>query len=310
MICSLKQLRRYSTVVADTADVEAIARFQPTDATTNPSLILRQAQADQKTDLIQSTRQKLAQGKFDSSADAVRELAIQFGAQITHQIPGYVSTEVNAMLSFDQQGSVNEAHKIIARYQDLGVPKERILIKLASTWEGIQAASELESEGIGCNLTLLFCESQAIAAAHAKATLISPFVGRIYDWHVANGFTPKSISTDPGVLSVQSIYRLYKAHAVKTIIMGASFRTSDQVMALAGCDKLTISPSLLNELEHRDDHVQPLEVPEPTTAELPQIERNQFLLAMASDSMAHEKLAAGITQFVEDQTALEALLRN
>ena len=244
-------------------------------------------------------------------SEAALDLSIRFGFEIAKRIRGYVSTEVDARLSFNTDAAIEQAQRIVHQYSELGIPKERILIKLASTWEGIQAARALETQGIGCNLTLLFCEAQAIAAANAQATLIiSPFVGRIRDWYIAKGETPSSVETDPGVLSVRRILDLYSRHSVETIVMGASFRTADQVLALAGCDRLTISPTLLQELEMRTELVNALSRSESSGEELPEIDRDTFLLQIAADPMATEKLADGITRFVKDQETLESLLIN
>jgi transaldolase len=308
MTSTLEQLRQLSIVVADTADFQAIEQFKPVDATTNPSLILKQAQSPVTEELIAQTKGKLADGTFQSAAEAALDLSVRFGFEIANRITGYISTEVDARLSFNTEASIEQAHQIIEKYAQLGLSKERVLIKLASTWEGIQAALALEAEGIGCNLTLLFCEAQAIVAANAKVTLISPFVGRIFDWYVAKGETPKSADNDPGVLSVRRILDLYKRHGVQTIVMGASFRTADQVLALAGCDRLTISPTLLKELEARDETIHGLQQAQSTGALLAELSRDEFLLSLAADPMANEKLADGITRFIQDQETLESLL--
>ena len=305
---TLDQLRKYSIVVADTADFHAIELFKPIDATTNPSLILKQAQSSVTAGLIEQTQNKLGSGHFKSAADAALDLSIRFGVEIANRIEGYVSTEVDARLSFNTERSIEQAHTIIENYQKYGIGRGRILIKLASTWEGIQAARALESDGIGCNLTLLFCEAQAIAAANANATLISPFVGRIYDWFVARGDVPVSTDKDPGVLSVRNILKLYKSHAVATIVMGASFRTADQVLALAGCDRLTISPALLEELDSRNQTLTPVAIAGPTDRTIETLTRDEFMLALSADPMANEKLADGIIRFIQDQHTLEALL--
>ena len=305
---TLEQLREHSIVVADTADFHAIETFKPVDATTNPSLILKQAQSAVTAELITETKLGLKAGRFASAAEATLDLSVRFGVEIARRIDGYVSTEVDARLSFNTARSIEQAHLILEKYQAFGISQDRILIKLASTWEGIQAAKALEAEGIGCNLTLLFSETQAIAAANAQATLISPFVGRIYDWYVAKGEHPKSAQSDPGVLSVKNILNQYKSHGVSTIVMGASFRTADQVLALAGCDRLTISPALLEELKKRQELVQPIPTVSPTGQPLRTLTRDEFLLAIAGDTMANEKLADGITRFIKDQETLERLL--
>jgi transaldolase len=308
MTSTLDQLRQLSVVVADTADFQAIEQFKPVDATTNPSLILKQAQSPVTEGLISETKEKLANGTFQSAAEAALDLSVRFGFEVSNRITGYISTEVDARLSFNEDASIEQAHQIIEKYARLGLSKERVLIKLASTWEGIQAARALEAEGIGCNLTLLFCEAQAIAAANAQATLISPFVGRIYDWYVARGETPETADTDPGVLSVRGILDLYQRHDIETIVMGASFRTADQVLALAGCDRLTISPALLQELEARDEPINGLQHAQSSGKVLRQLSRDEFLLNVAANSMANEKLADGITRFIQDQETLESLL--
>jgi transaldolase len=305
---SLEQLRENSIVVADTADFRAIETFKPVDATTNPSLILKQAQSAVTAELITETKLGLKAGRFASATAAALDLSVQFGVEIARRIDGYVSTEVDARLSFNTARSIEQAHLILEKYRAFGISQDRILIKLASTWEGIQAAQALEAEGIGCNLTLLFSETQAIAAANAQATLISPFVGRIYDWYVAKGDIPESAQSDPGVLSVKNILNLYKSHGVSTIVMGASFRTADQVLARAGCDRLTISPALLEELEKRQELLQPIPTVLPTGQPLRTLTRDEFLLAIAGDTMANEKLADGITRFIKDQETLERLL--
>ena len=308
MTNTLDQLREHSIVVADTANFQAIEEFRPVDATTNPSLILKQAQAAETKSLIEDAKRGLQQGTYSSAQDAALDLAVRFGYQIATRITGYISTEVDARFSFNVEKSIEQAHRIIEKYENFGLPKDRVLIKLASTWEGIQAARALESQGIGCNLTLLFCEAQAIAAANAQVTLISPFVGRIYDWHVAKGDTPKSPDSDPGVQSVRQILNLYKSHSVETIVMGASFRTAEQVLALAGCDRLTISPALLKELGDKTDPVKPLVLPTPGQDALSELDKDTFLLSLAADAMANEKLADGITRFIRDQETLERLL--
>jgi transaldolase len=310
MTSTLDQLRSLSVVVADTADFQAIEHFKPIDATTNPSLILKQAQSPVTEELISKIREQVASGVFQSLSEATLDLSIRFGFEIAKRIRGYVSTEIDARLSFNTDAAIEQAQRIIHQYSGLGIPKERILIKLASTWEGIQAARALEAQGIGCNLTLLFCEAQAIAAANAQATLISPFVGRIRDWYIAKGEAPSSVETDPGVLLVRRILNLYRRHSVGTIVMGASFRTADQVLALAGCDRLTISPGLLQELETRTEPVKDLSRSASSGGELTEIDRDTFLLQISADPMATEKLADGITRFVKDQETLESLLIN
>ncbi|XGA81203.1 transaldolase [Halomonas sp. CH40] len=301
----LSQLKTMTTVVADTGDLEAIRRFQPQDATTNPSLILQASQQEAR-------RERLAQIAKDSADinEAVDRVAVEIGREISELVPGYVSTEVSARLSFDREATISRAYSLIERYQREGVGAERILIKVASTWEGIQAARELERNGIRTNLTLLFGFAQAQACADAGATLISPFVGRILDWHKAR--QPEadfSGSKDPGVQSVKRIYDYYKAAGYSTIVMGASFRNIGEIQALAGCDRLTISPKLLDELDQQTG-----DLPQQLTANLDTItadaplDEASFRWEMNEDEMAHDKLAEGIRKFMADQYQLEKLL--
>lgn len=305
---TLDWLRSHSIVVADTAVQQDIARYQPIDATTNPSLVYKAVKDPALASTVKSVQDALQTGEIRSVSEAAERLAVTLGVAIAGQIPGYISTEVDARLSFDSTASIAAAHRIMALYAEAGVPAERILIKLAATWDGIDACRQLEAAGIHCNLTLVFNEAQALAAAQARATLISPFVGRIYDWYVARQQIPSDAEHDPGVLSVRRIYHLYKSHGVQTIIMGASFRNVEQILALTGCDRLTISPELLGQLAAMDRPVQPMVPPETMSTPLPEISRNQFLLALAADPMATEKLSDGITRFIADQEALEALL--
>ncbi|WP_442489607.1 transaldolase [Halomonas litopenaei] len=301
----LTQLKAMTTVVADTGDLDAIRRFQPTDATTNPSLILQAAShADRRARLAAIAKEA---NDIDDALDAV---AVDIGSEISELVPGYVSTEVSARLSFDTEGTLARAHSLIERYARKGVGAERILIKVASTWEGIRAAKTLEREGIRTNLTLLFSFAQAQACADAGVTLISPFVGRILDWHKAQ--QPQadfSGDNDPGVQSVKRIYDHYKGHGYSTIVMGASFRNTDEVKALAGCDRLTISPALLEELHGQQGTLERRLVPSDaeTSAPEPQTE-DDFRWAMNEDAMATEKLAEGIRKFMADQRKLESLL--
>lgn len=301
----LTQLRTMTTVVADSGDLDAIRRFSPSDATTNPSLILQAAQHP-------SRRQRLAEiarqaTDLDAALDAV---AVEIGSEISALVPGYVSTEVSARLSFDREATLARARSLIERYDQQGVGPERILIKVAATWEGIQAARALEREGIQTNLTLLFGMAQARACADAGVTLISPFVGRILDWHKANEPDADfSGDKDPGVQSVRSIYEYYKGHGFDTIVMGASFRSAEQVIALAGCDRLTISPALLGELAENNAILERRLSPQgaETSAPEPQDEA-EFRWALNEDAMATEKLAEGIRKFMADQRSLETLL--
>ncbi|MGQ9426260.1 transaldolase [Gilvimarinus sp. F26214L] len=307
MASKLQQLKTMTEVVADTGDIEAIRRYQPVDATTNPSLLLKAAQLPQYEPLVCDA---IAAGK-GSSPKAADHLAVAIGREILKLIPGRVSTEVDARLSFDTRASVEKAKRLIDLYEQADVDRSRILIKVASTWEGIRAAEQLEKENIHCNLTLLFSFPQAIACADAGVTLISPFVGRILDWYKARdpdrNFTPED---DPGVLSVQQIYRYYKHHGYDTIVMGASFRNIGQIEGLAGCDRLTISPQLLDELS-RDEGDLPRRL-SPETAVSKEVARAldepAFRFALNDDAMATEKLAQGIRCFVQDQVGLEELL--
>ncbi|TDB05249.1 transaldolase [Halomonas marinisediminis] len=301
----LSQLKDMTTVVADTGDIEAIRRFQPSDATTNPSLILQAAQQEAR-------RQRL--GEIARSAidldDALDAVAVKIGSEISELVPGYVSTEVSARLSFDTDATLARAHSLIERYARHGVGPERILIKVAATWEGIRAARQLEREGIHTNLTLLFSFTQAQACADAGVTLISPFVGRILDWHKAQ--QPEadfSGDNDPGVRSVKRIYEHYKGHGYQTIVMGASFRNSGEILALAGCDRLTISPALLAELAETRGPLERRLTPQGAETRPPEpLDEAEFRWAFNEDAMATEKLAEGIRKFMEDQRKLESLL--
>ena len=311
----LEQLRQMTDVVADTGDIEAIAKYKPVDATTNPSLLLKAAALPQYSDLIDDT---VAAVKADNVADndLIDELAdryaVAIGCEILKIVPGRISTEVDARLSFDREASVVRAHKLIDLYDSKGIGRERVLIKLASTWEGIEAARQLESEGINCNLTLLFCDIQAVAAAKAGAFLISPFVGRILDWYKkAEGVDSYARNEDPGVLSVRNIYQLFKTRGFTTIVMGASFRNVGEIEALAGCDRLTIGPNFLQELEDDNDELR--RVLEPNQ-ELEFVDHDfadeaDFRLQLNASAMATEKLAEGIRGFIADQVKLEDLLR-
>jgi transaldolase len=305
----LDQLRAMTTVVADTGDMDSIRSFKPTDSTTNPSLILRAAQLPHYAYLVDEA---VAWGrKAGALAGAVTDrLAIDFGVELTRIVPGRVSTEVDADLSFDAAGTIAKARKLIADYQARSVGRERILIKIAATWEGVQAAAALQREGIDCNLTLMFSLVQAIACADAGAFLVSPFVGRILDWHVKAGGGPYTGETDPGVQSVRAIYAYYKTYGVSTIVMGASFRNAGEIEALAGCDRLTISPHLLDELAHDEG---PLarkmspDAPGPAPAHVAMDEK-RFRWMLNEDAMATEKLAEGIRIFAHDLAALREMV--
>jgi transaldolase len=306
MTDKLAQLKTYSDVVADTGDIEAIKRYAPLDATTNPSLLYKAAQMEQYQNLVESTLKQ-----SDSIGQASDLLAVSLGSEILNVIPGKISTEVDARLSFDKNASIEKAKQLIGLYEDNGISKDRVLIKLASTWEGIKAAEQLQKEGINCNLTLLFSFSQAAACADAGVFLISPFVGRILDWYKAN--TDKknySPFEDPGVQSVTQIYNYYKQHGYETVVMGASFRNTGELEALAGCDRLTISPQLLGELEADTGELSRQLSPENTGDSIDKCiqTESQFRFANNEDAMATEKLAEGIRNFVKDQINLEKYL--
>ncbi|MEX1666100.1 transaldolase [Zhongshania arctica] len=308
----LDQLKQFTDVVADTGDIEAIRRFSPQDATTNPSLILKAAELPQYQALIKGLIEAQSKGQRDAQwlQRAATQLAVEIGAEICHLVPGKVSTEVDARLSFNTDAMVAEGRYITELYQQKGIGKDRLLIKIASTWEGIQAAKILEKEGIECNLTLLFSLIQAAACADAGATLISPFVGRILDWHVARGLKPNTANDDPGVQSVIAIYSYYKQHGYKTIVMGASFRNIGEIEALSGCDRLTISPALLAELSEDQEMLVRQLRPDMHFSSHDKLELNEsaFRWALNEDAMASEKLAEGIRAFAADQVKLEALL--
>lgn len=310
----LDQLRTMTDVVADTGDIEAIARYRPIDATTNPSLLLKAAQMPQYADLIDATVAELVnvpqRGREQVELLADR-FAVAIGCEIVKLVPGRVSTEVDARLSFDTEASIQRARRLIELYETAGVGRERILIKLASTWEGIRAAESLEREGINCNLTLLFCDVQAVAAAKAGAFLISPFVGRILDWFKkSEGVPGYAAEEDPGVKSVRNIYRLFKSRGYSTIVMGASFRNAEEIEALAGCDRLTIGPNFLEELAaDTGDLVRQLSPDDAEGFDACDFESEaEFRLLLNADAMATEKLAEGIRGFIADQEKLDRLL--
>lgn len=303
----LEQLKQMTTVVADSGDIDAIRQLQPIDATTNPSLILQAATKPEY-------RQFLNQAKTAYSSDlqaACEQVTVNFGAEILRHIPGRVSTEIDAHLSFNCSASIDSALRIIERYQQAGIDKARVLIKLAATWQGIQAAAELEKRGIHCNLTLLFSLTQAKACADAGVTLISPFVGRILDWYKQHqpeqDFTGQN---DPGVQSVKRIYQYYKQHGIDTVVMGASFRNIEQIRQLAGCDLLTIAPDLLSQLQTSSEPLtrmlQPQQAASSTKPKA--LAEADFLWQLNEDVMASDKLAEGIRKFAADQRKLEQLL--
>lgn len=313
MVSKLEQLKAMTVVVADTGDIESIRAFMPTDCTTNPTLILKAAQMPAYAAIVDEA---LAWGRTKGAGPAVAaavadRLAVSFGAELAAIVPGRVSTEVDADLSFDTAATVAKAREIIAAYAARGIGRERILIKIAATWEGIRAAEILQREGIDCNLTLLFSLVQAAACAQAGAFLISPFVGRILDWHVkaeGRSFAPEE---DPGVLSVRRIYAYYKRHGHKTVVMGASFRSTGEIEALAGCDRLTIAPALLETLS-KDDGPLPRKLDAASAAAhgADRVDTTEpaFRFALNEDAMATEKLAEGIRQFAKDLRALREMI--
>ncbi|WP_314142540.1 transaldolase [Buttiauxella noackiae] len=309
----LDSIKKFTTVVADSGDIESIRNYQPIDATTNPSLLLKAAGLAHYQTLIDDA---IAYGKQRGGtreaqvAQACDKLAVNFGAEILKSIPGRVSTEVDARLSFDKEKSIAKARHLIALYEELGIDKSRVLIKLASTWEGIRAAEELQKEGIDCNLTLLFSFAQARACAEAGVFLISPFVGRIYDWYQARKpMDPYVVEEDPGVKSVRNIYDYFKQYNYNTIVMGASFRRTEQILALVGCDRLTIAPNLLQQLQESEEPVVRKLVPLSQGFRRPEpISQADFRWEHNQDPMAVEKLAEGIRLFAIDQRKLEDLL--
>jgi transaldolase len=315
MTNKLEQLKQMTDVVADTGDIEAIARFKPLDATTNPSLLLKAAQLPQYGELVSNAKQwALQQGGTDAEqlANCSDKMAVSIGCEILNIIPGRISTEVDSRLSFDTAATLVKARRLIELYQQQGIDKKRVLIKIASTWEGIRAAEILEKEGINCNLTLLFGFSQAAACADAGVFLISPFVGRILDWYKANSQqTEYSAEHDPGVISVSRIYNFYKQHDYQTVVMGASFRNLGEIEQLAGCDRLTISPPLLEQLAADNNPLERQLSPGASIATIdkPDNSESSFRWAMNEDAMATEKLAEGIRNFTIDQIKLEVLLK-
>ena len=308
----LEQLRKLTTVVADTGDIEAISKYTPEDATTNPSLILKAAQIAEYAPLIDASIE-YAKAQSDDKAQQVQDtcdmLNVNIGKEILKVVPGRISTEVDARLSYDMEGSVAKARQLIKMYNDAGITNDRILIKLASTWEGIRAAEILEKEGINCNLTLLFSFAQARACAEAGVFLISPFVGRIMDWYKAKEGRDFEASEDPGVISVSEIYNYYKEHGYKTVVMGASFRNIGEILELAGCDRLTIAPQLLADLEAAEGEVVEKLIDSNGTKERPAaMTHAEFLWDHNQDPMAVEKLAEGIRNFAVDQGKLEDMI--
>ena len=313
MTTQVDSLRSMTVVVADTGDIDAIKKYQPQDATTNPSLILSASALPQYAPLIDEA---IAYAKAQSAdkaqqlIDAEDKLAVNIGLEILKIVPGRISTEVDARLSYDTQATVEKARKLIALYNAAGISNDRILIKIASTWQGIRAAEILEKEGINCNLTLLFSEAQARACAEAGVYLISPFVGRILDWYKANTDKKEyAPAEDPGVISVTKIYNYYKEYGYKTVVMGASFRNVGEIIELAGCDRLTIAPALLKELQENSTAlVRKLDYKGEVKAKPQPLTEAEFYWQHNSDAMAVEKLAEGIRKFAVDQEKLEAML--
>jgi len=317
MASSLDQLKKLTVIVADTGDVDSIQAFKPQDATTNPSLILAASKMPQYAHLFEDA---ISYGLSKKSKDdptivatVCDKLAVNFGSEILKIVPGRVSTEVDARLSFDAAGSLAKAHELIEMYKEMGIDKERVLIKLASTWEGIKVGEALEKEGIHCNMTLLFSFAQAVACAEANVTLISPFVGRILDWFKkSTGKTAYDAPEDPGVVSVQKIYRYYKKFGYKTTVMGASFRNKEEILELAGVDSLTVAPKLLTQLQEMEDPVAAKLSPEQgADLDIEQLHLDEpvFRMMHNEDAMATEKLAEGIRNFAKDQRTLEETVK-
>ena len=310
-ISQLEQLKRFTTVVADTGDFESIKDFKPRDATTNPSLIFAATQNAKYNRLLEKVVKDRKNSGLSGAAqieDVMDHLLVEFGSEILKIVPGRVSTETDARLSFDVEGSINKGRQLIKLYEARGIDRQRILIKIASTWEGIKAAEQLEKEGINCNLTLLFSLAQAVRCAEAGVELISPFVGRIYDWYKAANKRDYTGAEDPGVLSVREIYTYYKKFGYKTEVMGASFRNVGQICELAGCDLLTISPELLAQLAKSEEPVERRLDPEKAkAADIPRLELDEktFRYLVNDDAMATEKTAEGIRKFAADIVKLE-----
>ena len=310
----LDSLKRYTTVVADTGDIDAITEHRPQDATTNPSLLYQAVQKPEYQHLLEDAVQYALKAPGDRAARAdagMDKLLVNFACEILKIVPGRVSTEVDARLSFDTEGTLAKARHLIAEYAKEGVSKDRVLIKIASTWDGIKAAEILEKEGIHCNLTLLFSFAQAVACAEAGVQLISPFVGRILDWYKASTGKTYEGDEDPGVISVKQIYTYYKKFGYKTEVMGASFRNKGEILALAGCDLLTISPSLLGELAASSDPIERRISPEAsasTDLQKTSFDEKSFRFALNEDAMATEKTAQGIRAFAADIVKLEKLV--
>ena len=316
MVSQLDSLKKFSSVVADTGDIDSIQKFNPDDCTTNPSLIFKAVQSNKYKKLVDEVISNSKSRKFSKTEDQVNyiadQLTIAFGIELTKIVPGYVSTEVDSDLSFNTEATVEKAKQIINSYEQSGVPKNRILIKIAGTWEGIQAVKKLEAEGISCNCTLIFSLTQAIACAEAGAFLISPFVGRILDWFKSNTQKEYDSSNDPGVESVEKIFNYFKKFNYNTIVMAASFRNKDEIINLAGCDKLTISPTLLEELSQNDDEIKlKLSKENSSSLDIERINVNEssFRWHLNENQMASFKLAEGIRLFNKDLLKLKELIR-
>ena len=316
MVSQLDSLKKFSSVVADTGDIDSIQKFNPDDCTTNPSLIFKAVQSNKYKKLVDEVIINSKSRKFSQTEDQINyiadQLTIAFGIELTKIVPGYVSTEVDSDLSFNTEATVEKAKQIINSYEQSGVPKNRILIKIAGTWEGIQAVKKLEAEGISCNCTLIFSLTQAIACAEAGAFLISPFVGRILDWFKSNTQKDYDSSNDPGVESVEKIFNYFKKFNYNTIVMAASFRNKDEIINLAGCDKLTISPTLLEELSQNDDEIKlKLSKENSSSLDIERINVNEssFRWHLNENQMASFKLAEGIRLFNKDLLKLKELIR-
>src|SRR6266567_836337 len=310
-LIKLEQLRNFTRVVADTADFESMKQFKPQDATTNPSLVYAATQKQEYGHLLEevlANRKKSGLSGHEQIEDICDHLLVQFGTDILEIVPGRVSTETDARLSFDVEGSINKARRLIQLYQERKIPRERVLIKIASTWEGLNAAEQLQKEGIRCNLTLMFSLPQAVRAAEAKVQLISPFVGRIYDWYKKEMKRDYTGPEDPGVQSVTEIYTYYKKFGILTEVMGASFRNTGQILELAGCDCLTISPELMGELSQSSAPVERKLTPEKAKAakiDKPELDEKKFRWMLNDNAMAYEKTGEGIRKFAADVVKLE-----
>ena len=312
----LDQLKKFTKVVADTADFESMKEFKPQDATTNPSLVYAATQKSEYAyllDEVLADRKKSGLSSHEQIEDICDHLLVQFGTDILEIVPGRVSTETDARLSYDVEGSINKARQLVKLYEERKIPRERVLIKIASTWEGLNAAEQLQKEGIKCNLTLMFSLPQAVRAAEAKVQLISPFVGRIYDWYKKENKRDYAGPEDPGVQSVQEIYTYYKKFGYATEVMGASFRNVGQILELAGCDCLTISPELMEELSKSNEPVERKLIPEKAKSakvEKLELDEKKFRWMLNDNAMAYEKTGEGIRKFAADVMKLEKFVAN